>query len=150
MATNSSNLAYAVLFLIPVASVIGIFTLLAVIGYARERRRERESLYRHETARKLVEQGQMNFEQFAAFERAEALRPLAARRRGLALVGSVLSVTGLMFYGAFQQIRPEAAPGMRELAPLGYIPMGIGVVLLLHAGTMSKQKSAERDRTEDG
>jgi hypothetical protein len=131
MAQNS--LGYAVLFLMPVACIIGIFTLVAIIGYARERRRERESLYRHETARKLIEQGQMSFEQFAAYERAEALRPLAARRRGLALIGSVLGVTGLAFFAALNQIPSEAAPGLRELAPLGYIPMGIGAAFLVHA-----------------
>ena len=146
---DSNSTAYALLFLMPVACVIGIFTLLAVVGFARERRRERESLYRHETARKLVEQGQMNFEQFAAFERAEALRPLAARRRGLSLVGTVLLLTGVTFWGAFNGIKREAAPGLRELAPLGYIPMGIGVALLLHAGLKMKGKGAEQDRPEE-
>jgi hypothetical protein len=140
---NQPNLQYAVLFLIPVAGIIGIFTVLAVVGFARERRREREALYRHETARKLVEQGQMNFEQFAAFERGEAERPLAARRRALSLAGLVLTVGGIMFYGAFKEIPPEAAPGLRELASLGYIPFGIGAALLWQAAVSGKGKGAE-------
>jgi hypothetical protein len=140
---NSNELANAVLFLIPVASVIGVFTLLAVVGWAKERRLEREALYRHETARKLVEQGQMNFEQFAAFERAEAERPVSARRRSLALAGTVLAVAGLAFFVAFTIIPPEVGPGLSDLAALGFIPLLIGGALLLHAGMSGKGKGAE-------
>jgi len=139
-ATDWTRIANAVLFLIPVAGVIGIFTLLAVLGWARERRRERESLYRHETARKLVEQGQMNFEQFTAFERAEEARPLAARRRALSLAGAVLAIAGLSMFVAFRQIPPEA--GMRPLAVLGFIPFGIGGVLSLYAAASKGKDSS--------
>ena len=51
MDISGTDLQIAIIFLIPVASVIGIFTLLAVVGWAKERRREREASYRHETAR---------------------------------------------------------------------------------------------------
>jgi len=137
---NDSNLERAVLFLIPVASVIGIFTLLAVLGYARERRREREALYRHETARKLVDHGQMNFEQFTAFERAEAERPLAARRRALSLAGSVLALAGVAFFFAFELIPADVGAGLRDLSALGFIPFAIGVALLAHTWLSGKRK----------
>ena len=129
-ANGSTDLAYAILFLIPVAGVIGIFTLLAVLGWAKERRRERESFYRHETARKLVELGHMSFEQFQIFEREDAERPIAGRRRALALAGWILAIGGTTVVGALSTIPPETAPGLRELAILGVIPASIGVVLV--------------------
>jgi hypothetical protein len=140
---NEFSLQQAVLFLIPVASVIGIFTLLSVVGYARERRREREALYRHETARKLVEHGQMNFEQFAAFERAEAERPLAARRRALSLAGAVLAIGGLAMWVAFKTVPEEAAPGLRDLAVLGFIPLLVGGAVFLHVASTEMRKKAD-------
>lgn len=136
MDISGTDLQIAIIFLIPVASVIGIFTLLAVVGWAKERRREREALYRHETARKLVEHGQMNFEQFAAFERAEAERPLAARRRALSLAGGVLAVAGLTLWLALSLINE-----VRDLAVLGFVPLGIGGALLVHAATAGRAKS---------
>ncbi len=140
---QTQDISYAVLFLMPVAAVICIFTLLTVLGWARERRRERESFYRHETARKLIEQGGMTFEQFSAFQREEAARPLAARRRALTLSGAVLLAGGVMLYGAFKGISPEAAPGLRELRSLGYVPAGIGGALLVCAFAGGKKKDAE-------
>jgi hypothetical protein len=137
--TQSSELANAVLFLIPVAGTIGIFTVLAVVGWAKERRREREALYRHETARKLVEHGQMTFEQFSAFERAEVERPLAARRRALSLAGTLLALAGLAVLVALRQIPEETAPGVREFAVLGLIPLAIGAALILHASVPAKK-----------
>jgi hypothetical protein len=128
--TGSIDLTYAVVFLMPVVSVIGIFTLLAVLGWAKERRRERESLYRHETARKLVELGQMSFDQFLDFEREEAARPIAGRRRALALAGWILAVGGTTAVGALATIPPETAPGLREFAILGIVPATIGMVLI--------------------
>ncbi len=127
------DLANAVLFLIPVASVIGIFTSLAVLGWSRERRREREALYRHETARKLIEHGGMDFAQFEAFQREEEERPRRARRRALSLAGSILAIGGLALFVTLRMIPPEVAPGLRELAVLGFVPTGIGGVLTLYA-----------------
>ena len=114
-------------------AIVGLCTVLAVVGAARERRREREALYRHETARKLIDAGQMTFDQFAAFERAEAERPLAARRRASTVIGSVLVLAGLGAFIAMEEFWPEQPPDYVEVEVFALIPIGFGAALLLHA-----------------
>ena len=41
--------------LLPVVSVIAVFTFVSIAAWAENRRKERESYYKHETYRKLME-----------------------------------------------------------------------------------------------
>lgn len=117
----------AVVLMLPIAFTVSLAAFLAVVGWAKERRREREALYRHETARRLIEQGQMNHEQFAAFVREEAEAPLRWRREGLKLAGLVLAATGvglLVGLGAVDDV---------PVRGIGWMPLAVGLVLFLYA-----------------
>jgi hypothetical protein len=136
----NESLASAVIFLIPIAGIIAIFTFLAVVGWAKERRREREAFYRHETARKLVERGEMNAEQFRTFVEEEALRPLVARREALKLGGLVLLLLGIGMLVGFMEVSDEPVRG------IGWMPFGIGLALLVYAYLLAPRAGARPPR----
>jgi hypothetical protein len=121
-----SDLARAMIFLIPIVATFSLFLFLAVVGWAKERRREREAFYRHETARKLVEQNQMSAADFAAFVEEERIAQLRARREGLKLTGLVLLFCGAAFLVGFVSVEEQVVRGM------GFIPFLIGAAILAY------------------
>ncbi len=128
-----------VLFLIPIAGTISLAAFLAVIGWARERRREREALYRHETARRLVDQGKMSNEELVAFLREEVERPARARRDGLRLAGVLLAALGLGMLIAMRSIEDQAA------RHVGYIPLFLGIPLMIFAPAGASRVSKKKN-----
>jgi hypothetical protein len=120
--------------MIPVASTIAIGAFLSVVGFARERRKEREALYRHETARALVEKGGMNDELFRAFLRDEALRLHRARLETAKLVGLVCVLLGV---GMLIGMRNADEVPVRGI---GWLPVGIGLGALLYAYVFARRE----------
>lgn len=123
-----------VILLIPVAGVIAIGAFLSVVGFARERRKEREALYRHETARALVEKGRMDVEQFQAFVRDETLRPHRARLESVKLAGLVLALAGVGLLVGMRNVDELPARG------IGWLPTGIGLGALIYAYVLARRQ----------
>jgi hypothetical protein len=122
------------IFLIPVATVVAVGAFLSVVGFARERRREREALYRHETARALVEKGAMTTEQFHAFLREEAMRPLRARLENVKLFGLVTALAGVGLMIGMRAADEAPARGM------GWLPLGLGAGALVYAYVLARRE----------
>ena len=57
--------------MIPIVGSISLFSLLAVVGWAEQRRKEREAYYRYEFREKLVDAGEMNAHQVQDLMRHE-------------------------------------------------------------------------------
>lgn len=121
------NTDLSAILMIPVVSTIAIGAFLSVVGFARERRKEREALYRHETARALVEKGGMSAEQLHAFLRDEALRPHRSRIEAAKLAGLVCALLGV---GMLIGLRNADEVPVRGI---GWLPAGIGAGALLYA-----------------
>jgi hypothetical protein len=107
-----------------------LFTFLAVAVYADSRLKERVSMYRHETLKKLADSGTEGAERvLEAMREKERLR----RRRmleGLKLGGLVTTAAGAglgIFLYALDYGQP---PG---LFLVGLIPLGVGLALLVYA-----------------
>ncbi len=128
----------AVLYLIPIAVWVSLAAFLSVVGWARERRKEREALYRHETARRLVDQGKMSTQEFAEFLREEVERPARARRDGLKLAGVLLVALGIGMLIAMRQT--EDPTGQH----VGYIPMFLGIALLLFGPLSASRRKGQK------
>ncbi len=124
---------YAVLFLVPVATVVALGAFASVVGWARERRKEREALYRYETARLLVEKGAMSAEQFRSFVDEEARRPRRARLEAVRLGGLVCALAGA---GLLIGLRAADEPPVRGI---GWLFVGIGVGLLAQAYALARR-----------
>jgi hypothetical protein len=131
MGENPENV---VIFLIPVAAVIAIGALLSVIGYARERRREREALYRHETARAALEKDRMDADAFQAFLREEVQRPHRARIEAVKLFGLVCALLGVGMVFGMRNVEELPVRG------IGWMPAGMGVGALLYAFVLARRE----------
>jgi hypothetical protein len=122
------------IYLIPVTMVVALGAFFSVVGFARERRREREALYRHETARALVEKGAMDAAQFLAMEREEALRPWRARLETIKLLGLVCALAGVGLLIGMRAADEAPARG------IGWMPLGIGAGALLYAWVLARRE----------
>jgi hypothetical protein len=118
-------------YIIPVVAIISVFTFVAVATWAENRRKERESYYRHETYRKIMEQQGDAGKGVLALMREEELQQQRRRIEGLKLGGMITFVVGI---GAmvFLYFISEEAPVFWA----GLIPALIGLVMLLYAFLM--------------
>ena len=121
--------------LIPIATVVALGAFFSVVGWARERRKEREALYRHETARMLVEKGAMSAEQFQGFLDEEARRPRRARLEAARMSGLVCALAGV---GLLIGLRAAEEPPVRGI---GWMFVGIGVGLLVYAAMAARRNA---------
>jgi len=118
----------SMVFLIPIVGSIGLFSFCAVAFWAINRRRERESLYHGETARKILEaHGQQ-----AVFDYMNEVERIRTRRlRSAYTVGGIIAAcagAGLMiFMWAVDDIREE------HTYFVALIPLFIGLGLLAYA-----------------
>jgi len=122
------------IFLVPVATVLALGAFLSVVGFARERRREREALYRHETARALVDKGAMDAAQFLAFVREDAQRPVRARLENVKLFGFVCALAGVGLLIGMRAVDEAPARGS------GWIFVGLGAGALVYAYVFARRE----------
>jgi len=121
-------------FLIPVAGAIGLFTFLAVASWAENRRRERETYYQYEFRKRLVEAGKLDANELERLMRSEADMATERRRQGLAVGGLVLAGTGVGLLLGLRFIEDEA------VWMVGFIPLAIGVAMLLYTVFAPRQQ----------
>lgn len=119
--------AEAMMFVVPAIGAIGLFTFLAVVGWASERRRERETYYRYEFRKRLVESGQMTPTDLRELQRYEVETEFQRKRQGLLAGGMIVAGAGLGTIFGLQFIEDEA------VWMVGFIPLFIGLGMLLYA-----------------
>ncbi len=118
-----------VAFIVAGAFWVALFCWLTVVGWARNRRMEREAYYRHETERRLLERGDAGANEILRLRRAEARARWLRRREGLRLTGVITAVLGAGILVGLQFVDT----GDPLLSGAGGIPLIIGSALLLYA-----------------
>jgi len=107
---------------------VALFCWMTVVGWAIQRRKEREAYYRHETEKRLVDKGEFSAEQFLILRNEEERVRWLRRREGLKLGGLITAAAGIGIVVALRFIDT----GELSISAMGWIPLGIGVVLLLY------------------
>jgi hypothetical protein len=128
----SESLPEAVAMLVPIVSMVVIFAYLGIVGWAKEKRREREAFYRAETAKKLVEQGAAGGAQLLEMMRAEDATKARRRKEGMMLGGLITFVIGMC-----TSIFLRAVVPVRGVWTVGLFPLLVGLVLVVFAWVAS-------------
>ena len=123
-------------YIIPVVAIISVFTFVAVATWAENRRKERESYYRHETYRKIMEQQGDAGKGVLALMREEELQQQRRRIEGLKLGGMITFVVGVGLI-PFLYFLIDDEP----IYLVGIIPALIGLVLLVYGFFMAPKTS---------
>lgn len=129
--------------LLPIVAVVAVFTFVTVATWAENRRKERESYYREETYRKIVEHGGDSGERILRLIRDEETARARQRIEGLRLGGLITTVVGvgiMIFLGLL--IEDE------YVYMVGLIPLLIGLVLAFY-GFFMAPRALLRDRPEE-
>ena len=108
---------------------IALFSWLAVIGWAKHRRLEREAYFRHETEKRLLESGEAGAMQILKLRHEEERIRWFRRREGLKLGGIITAALGVGTLVALQLIDM----GDISLAGAGGFPLIIGAAILIYA-----------------
>ena len=113
-------------FLIPVVGIIAVFTFISVAVWTENRRKERESYYKHETYKKLMEHPAESGAAVKSLLHQEALKEWRRRVDGLRLGGMITFAVGIgvmiFFYALVSNERVYL---------VGLIPALIGFVLMI-------------------
>lgn len=113
---------------VPISIVVTIAIYLSIVGWARERRIERELFYEHETARRLLEREGGGAGDVIAWARERDSARLRRRRESLALGAYVLIGAGVGMLVGLRQLNQD-----RSYWQLGFIPLMIGLALAIFA-----------------
>jgi hypothetical protein len=114
--------------MIPIIGSIVLFAFLSVVGWARQKRRERETFYRHEVLKKLIEQGGAGGQQVFEMMRREAELQDRQRREARILGGLITAVIGASVMILLYLLVPVGG-----VWTAGLIPFSVGAVILLFA-----------------
>lgn len=107
---------------------VALFCWLAVVGWAKHRRMEREAYYRHETEKNLIEKGEEGAKQILRLRNEEERIRWLRRREGFRVGGVVTAALGIGILVGLQMIET----GGYSLAGAGGFPLIIGAALLLY------------------
>jgi len=131
-------------FLLPIVSVVAVFTFITVATWAENRRKERESYYREETFRKILDHGGDAGDRILGLIREEETERARRRIEGLKLGGLITTVVGvgvMIFLGMLVDDEPIYLAGL--------IPLLIGLVLVIY-GFFMAPRTLNRDRSGPG
>jgi hypothetical protein len=131
-------------FLLPVVSVVAVFTFITVATWAENRRKERESYYREETFRKILDHGGDAGDRILGLIREEETERARRRIEGLKLGGLITTVVGvgvMIFLGMLVDDEP--------IYLVGLIPLLIGLVLAIY-GFFMAPRTLNRDPSGAG
>ena len=107
---------------------VALFCWLAVVGWAKHRRLEREAYYHHETEKRLLEKGDAGAAQILKLRNEEQRIRWLQRREGLKLGGLIVTALGTGILVGLQFIDT----GGLSFAGAGWIPLIVGLALLLY------------------
>jgi hypothetical protein len=120
------SFASVFVFMIPIVGSVALFMFLAVNSWAEQRRKERESYYRYEFRKTLVEAGKMDANDVRSLMQYEEESTTARLRQSSIMAGFILLGVGVgMLYGL-----SWIDEGIWRV---GYIPLGIGVGIMVYA-----------------
>lgn len=108
---------------------IALFCWLAVVGWAKHRRGEREAYYRYEIEKRLLDKGETGATQILQLRRQREHARWLQRRESLRLAGVVTTTLGVGILVGLQFVDT----GDLSLEGAGGIPLIIGLALLLYA-----------------
>lgn len=115
--------------MIPIIGSVVFFAFLSVVGWARQKRREREAYYRHEVLKKLIEQGGAGGgQQVLELMRSEAELQDRQKREARILGGLITAVIGASVMILLYILVPVGG-----VWAAGLIPFSVGAVILLFA-----------------
>jgi len=126
--TGAGTSSDVVIFVVVAVFWVAFFSSVSVVGWAIQRRKEREAFYRYETEKRLVDKGEVSAEQLLGLRNEEERFRWLRRREGLKLGGVLTTALGIGLLAALQLVDT----GELSLAGIGGIPLIIGVALLLY------------------
>jgi hypothetical protein len=129
--------------LLPTVTIVAVFTFVTVASWAENRRRERESYYREETYRKILEHGGDSGDRILELMRNEERVRERRRIEGLRLGGLITTVVGIGVMIFLRALIDERTP----IYLAGLIPLLIGIVLVFYGFFMAPRAMA-RERAE--
>jgi hypothetical protein len=129
--------------LLPIVSVVAVFTFVSVASWAENRRKERESYYREETYRKILEHGGDSGDRILQLIRNEERVKERRRIEGLRLGGLITTVVGIGVMIFLRALVDDGAP----IYLAGLIPLLIGLVLVFYGFFMAPRALA-RERAD--
>jgi hypothetical protein len=113
---------------LPAVTIVAVFTFVAIAVWSDNRRKERESYYREETYKKLLDSTGGAGEAVLAVMKQEEIQKERRRIEGLKLGGLVTTAVGIGVMVFLWAIAPGEAVYLA-----GIIPLLIGVVLAVYA-----------------
>ena len=120
---------------------VAFFCWLTVVGWAIQRRKEREAYYRHETEKRLVDKAEATPEAVLRLRKEEERARWLRRREGLKLGGLI---TGALGAGVVVSLRFVDTDRL-SVSSIGWIPLAVGVVVLLYAYVLYPRFTDLRD-----
>ena len=129
--------------LLPIVTMVAVFTFVTVATWAENRRKERESYYREETYRKIVEHGGDSGDRVLGLMRDEERVRERRRIEGLRLGGLITTVVGI---GAMVFLRALVGDDT-PVYLAGLIPLLVGIVLVIY-GFFMAPRAVARDRSD--
>jgi hypothetical protein len=133
--TVFQTLPEVIAIMVPIVSVIAVFTFVSIASFSDNKRREREAFYRFEFRKKLVEQSGANMPQVMEMMQQEERAELRRRREGLKIGGFVTAAVGV---GLIFGLRFTG----EDVWMIGYIPLAIGAALLLYGLFLAPKEPA--------
>ena len=131
--------------LIPIVSVIAVFTFISIASWAENRRKERETYYRHETYRKIMEHPDEATRAVVEMMRREEQQQQLKRIEGLRLGGAVTFVVGIGVVVFLYALIPD-----EPIYLAGLIVLLIGLVLMLYGFFFAKKPEGGDDTGRGG
>ena len=123
-------------FLIPVVTIIAIFTFVSIATWVENRRKEREAYYRNETFQKMLDGSPESAETVHKLIREEEERLERRRRRGMKLgllLGGLITTAVGLGLGVFLFFLVDDDP----VYLVGIIPLLVGLVMTVFGASMS-------------
>ena len=131
--------------LIPIVAIVSVFTFVAVATWSENRRKERETYYRHETYRKIMENPGDSTRAVVQLIRQEEIRQQRRRIEGLRLGGLITFVVGIGVM-VFLYVLIDDEP----VYLAGVIPALIGLVLIVYGFFLEPSPTDQVGRGTNG
>ena len=113
---------------VPISIVVALAIYLSIVGWARERRLEREAFYDHETARRMLERDGGTAEDVVTWARDRDSARFRRQRENLVLAAYVMTGAGLGMLAGLHHLSRD-----RTVWPLGFIPLMVGLAIAIYA-----------------
>lgn len=133
------------ILLIPIVAIISVFTFVAVASWSENRRKERETYYRHETYRKIMESSGNSTQAVVRLMHQEEMQQQRRRLEGLRLGGLITFVVGIGVMVFLYALIPD-----EPVYLAGVIPALIGLVLIVYGFFLVGKPTDQMDRDEPG